>query len=102
MKNIDWTSRRSDKTTWMIDQLVDEVVLGQSLATVIGQTRRHGLSLLPLVVEKLNKIDNSCEIVKNNKILWCGSEIVFAGANCNLDGYKGSQYWDHYAVEDKL
>jgi hypothetical protein len=92
--------RRSGRTTWMIDQIIEEVenVLPYNIL-VVAATERDAFRIMKNVIERLQ----TSEYTETGKMELIIKEntIKFIGATRwknSRQVHRGSEYWDHFAA----
>ena len=96
--------RRSGRTQFMIDHLIDAVRKGQPLCRVIGANYHQTVILRDRVLDEFRKTDLPWDARFSKKILSRNSLIIFHSSHRFLYEYRGMErydccFWDHYAIE---
>jgi hypothetical protein len=99
------TDRQTGRTQFMIDQVVESVLDGQSLCRVVV----HNVGFIKHVRERLlhSLLSHGCDVVVNNRLGMIVNDyckILFHTIDTIDNDVRGAeiydcQFWDHHALE---
>lgn len=95
--------RRSGKTEWMLQQLLESVLEGQPYSKVVGYSKQYSQQLKQRFLEMLHKTDLEVRYY-SNKIEAEGSIIEFSGPLKDYEkvgDYRSGYFYDHFGDIDK-